>query len=201
MPVAWSSTDMSGGCAAGLSYNGSEIVAINARTNEKVEFVELVPEYPGPPGELEPDLWRSNVCTVTETPDPWGVAADRNSGFAYIASNSPSEPRPIDRYVTYTTDAEDPSPPQIALGKPVLRIFPNPFNPTTTIRCELPGAGHVRLEVFDLVGRKVATLVEGRRPAGRLETSWDASRLPGGVYFYLLRTEGGMVTRKAVLLK
>ncbi|MEX2656871.1 MAG: T9SS type A sorting domain-containing protein [Balneolales bacterium] len=65
--------------------------------------------------------------------------------------------------------------------------YPNPFNPATVIRYDLPEAGEVRLEVFDLLGRRVATLVNETRPSGRYDVTFDASRLSSGVYIYRLQ--------------
>jgi len=61
--------------------------------------------------------------------------------------------------------------------------YPNPFNPSTTIRFALPAAGMVKLEVYNLLGQLQATLVEGLRPAGYHEVRFDAGDLASGVYF------------------
>lgn len=66
--------------------------------------------------------------------------------------------------------------------------YPNPFNPTTTIAYQVPASGHVLLTVYDIVGRKVATLVDEVQSAGRYATFFDASSLASGVYFYKLTT-------------
>jgi hypothetical protein len=78
---------------------------------------------------------------------------------------------------------------------------PNPFNPTTTLSFDLPNASDVHLEVFDVLGRRVAVLVEGQMPAGSHEVSWDASGVASGVYFARLSADGAAVSRKVVLLK
>ena len=67
--------------------------------------------------------------------------------------------------------------------------FPNPFNPATTIRFDLPEEGRVTLRVFDLLGREVAALMEAERGAGRHEVVWDGKTVAGttagtGVYFF-----------------
>jgi photosystem II stability/assembly factor-like uncharacterized protein len=67
--------------------------------------------------------------------------------------------------------------------------FPNPFNPSTTIRFDLPSAARVNVSVFDALGREVAPLVAAELPAGAHETSWDASDRPSGVYFVRMRYE------------
>ena len=80
--------------------------------------------------------------------------------------------------------------------------FPNPFNPTTTIKYALPKASKVKLGVFNLLGQKVATLVNGFKHAGYYQVTFDGSHLPNGVYYYRLQTGGKFVqTRKLVLLK
>ncbi len=73
--------------------------------------------------------------------------------------------------------------------------YPNPFNPSTTIRFYLPRTSRVRLEIFDILGRKIRTLVDGVRPAGEYRVTWDgtdgsARQLSGGVYFYRLIVNG-----------
>jgi hypothetical protein len=79
--------------------------------------------------------------------------------------------------------------------------YPNPFNPTTTIRYELPESTPVRLEVFDMTGRRVARLVEATQGAGRYEAVFEASALPSGVYFYRLQAGAFTHTEKMILLK
>lgn len=88
-------------------------------------------------------------------------------------------------------------PETIALGA----NFPNPFNPQTTIPFELRQGGHARLEVFDLVGRRVATLVDGMLPAGAHTALFEASGLPTGAYLYRLTAEGTTQQRILTLLK
>ncbi len=79
--------------------------------------------------------------------------------------------------------------------------YPNPFNPSTTIRFRLPAAGEVRLVVFNLLGEKVATLLEEYRNAGEYELQWEASGFPSGVYFYRLESRSGNEIRKMFLMK
>lgn len=83
---------------------------------------------------------------------------------------------------------------------------PNPFNPSTTIVFELPRQAGVLLTVHDLAGRRLCTLVDGTREAGRHEVVWDGrsasgSVLPSGTYIYQLQAGGERLTRKMSLLK
>ncbi len=79
--------------------------------------------------------------------------------------------------------------------------YPEPFNPVTTIRYALPEAAHVRLEVFDLTGRRVAVLVDGERPAGQYTARFDASRLASGMYLYRLRAGATVQSKTMMLMK
>jgi len=79
--------------------------------------------------------------------------------------------------------------------------YPNPFNPATTIRFEIPKESAVRLTIYDPLGREVELLVSDRLTPGRYEFSWDASGLPTGLYFYQLTAGKFSQTKKMVLLK
>lgn len=79
--------------------------------------------------------------------------------------------------------------------------FPNPFNPETQITFSLSRPGQVRLDVHDITGRWVATLVEGRYSLGEHRVAWIADRHPSGVYVYRLHTPYGDLTRKMLLVK
>ncbi|MGE5353670.1 MAG: CHRD domain-containing protein [Acidobacteriota bacterium] len=79
--------------------------------------------------------------------------------------------------------------------------YPNPFNPTTTIRFTIPQAGAVSLHIFNILGEKVATLIDGQLRAGRYEVSFDGSKVASGVYFYKISFQNSIVTRKMMLIK
>ena len=79
--------------------------------------------------------------------------------------------------------------------------YPNPFNPTTSIDFSLPSSGDVDLAVFDLLGRRVATLATGITPAGTHRVQFDASSFASGVYVYRLESSSQTVTKTMLLLK
>jgi hypothetical protein len=79
--------------------------------------------------------------------------------------------------------------------------FPNPFNPTTQITYQLPRQSDVRLEVFDMNGRQVATLVNQSVSAGTHTVNFDASDLSSGIYMYRLQAGTTVLTRKLTLIK
>jgi hypothetical protein len=79
--------------------------------------------------------------------------------------------------------------------------FPNPFNPATVIRFSLARDGEIDLRAYDAAGREVARLAHGRASIGTHAVSWAPAGLASGIYFYVLRTRGIAITRKAVLLR
>ena len=92
-------------------------------------------------------------------------------------------------------------PQHFALGQ----NYPNPFNPSTVIPYKLAEAAHVRLEIFNLLGQRLATLVDGQRSAGSHTAMWDATDAGGravgaGVYIYRMSSEGRSISRRMVLV-
>ncbi len=81
-----------------------------------------------------------------------------------------------------------------------MQNYPNPFNPGTVIGYRLPENCAVRLIVFDILGREVATLVNEKQVPGNYEVTFEAKNLPSGVYFYRLIADDFVQTRKLVVL-
>ncbi len=79
--------------------------------------------------------------------------------------------------------------------------WPNPFNPSTTMSYTLQKAGLTQLRIYDVMGRKVGTLLEKHQPAGNYRISFDGSTLPAGVYFYRLESGSFKSVKKMVLIK
>jgi hypothetical protein len=79
--------------------------------------------------------------------------------------------------------------------------YPNPFNPSTTIRYELPHASQVSLKVYNTLGQEVATLVNETKPGGAYTVEFNAGNLASGVYLYRLQAGNFVETRKLVVLR
>ena len=88
----------------------------------------------------------------------------------------------------------------------VYQNYPNPFNPVTTLRYDLPENGHVNITIYDMLGRKVKTLINQTQDAGYRSVIWNATNdydkpVSAGIYLYQIQTDEYMQTRKMVLLK
>jgi hypothetical protein len=133
----------------------------------------------------------------------WTVAADssvsatwRISAVDDYGNPAASESEPF--YITVDGTGAPLAPPdRLTLAQ----NFPNPFNPTTTLRFALPEAGHVRLHIYDVRGRGVARILDETRVRGWHSVEWDARGRSSGIYFARLETEAATITRKLVLLR
>ena len=101
----------------------------------------------------------------------------------------------------FSTDRGTALPTDFALGQ----NYPNPFNPSTIIPYQIPTSTHVRLEVFNMLGQHLATLVDGERSAGVYTTQWDGTDAAGqavgaGMYIYRLSSGGLTVSQRMVLV-
>jgi len=79
--------------------------------------------------------------------------------------------------------------------------YPNPFNPSTTIKYSIPSASNVTLKIYDVIGNEVASLVNEKKDAGGYEVNFNAKNLPSGIYFSTLRSNGNVQTQKLLLIK
>ena len=79
--------------------------------------------------------------------------------------------------------------------------FPNPFNPSTTIKYQLPQNGLVTLKIYDILGKEVATLVNSEQQSGRYEVNFNATNLASGVYLYRIKVNDYVAVKKMLLLK
>ena len=79
--------------------------------------------------------------------------------------------------------------------------YPNPFNPATRISYSVPKDGFVTLKVYNIIGSEVATIISGYKKAGTYITTFDAGQLASGVYFYTLRFNNSIQSRKMILIK
>ena len=79
--------------------------------------------------------------------------------------------------------------------------YPNPFNPTTTIEFDLPERSYVELNIYNMLGVKLTTLMQGEKDAGTYSVKFNASKYPSGIYIYELQTDKFKQTKKMIYLK
>jgi len=79
--------------------------------------------------------------------------------------------------------------------------YPNPFNPVTNINFSIPSASNVSLSVYNVSGQEVASMVNERMSAGTYKVDWNAVNFTSGIYYYTIRTENFVQTRKMLLIK
>lgn len=105
----------------------------------------------------------------------------------------------IMNWLSSTTGIEpnDPTPMEFSLSQ----NYPNPFNASTTIKYNLPKSSDVSIEIFDILGRKVETLVSGNQSAGSHSVIWNAQNATSGVYFYRIQAGDYSDTKRCLLLK
>lgn len=135
-----------------------------------------------PLGEIEPGVQYYYYITAD---------AELSSGRYFTQTYIPVNSGPV--------SVENPSdlPRQLSLSQ----NFPNPFNPQTTIRYEIPDFSMVRLDVFDVLGRRVARLVDFEQAPGEYSVNFDASHLSSGVYIYQVSNGKETITQKMLLIK
>ena len=120
-----------------------------------------------------------------------GLAFSNDKGITWKTDNNWF---PITQYVNFDVDRE---------GKNICggSQYPNPFNPSTTIKYSIPKQSNVTLKVFDVLGSEVATLVNKEQPQGNYEVEFDGSELTSGIYFYRLQAGDFVETKKMILIK
>jgi hypothetical protein len=122
-----------------------------------------------------------------------------NDGVTFAGGEYPPiiAPRLVVASTLTSTDIEMEHPLEVSLSQ----NFPNPFNPSTTIRYELPKKAFVTLSVYNVLGEEVATLVKEEKQAGSYQVQFDGIGLASGVYFYRLNTDGRSLTEKMALIR
>jgi hypothetical protein len=150
------------------------------------------------------DLW---VGTSKEFDDQAILDNTQNMSAFKIVNGGGSNAIAIDNLLIdylVTTDVNEPT--GLPRATRLEQNYPNPFNPSTVIRYELAKESDVRLGIYDLLGREVATLVQNTQPAGRYETAWEGKSntgvpLSSGVYLCRLQAGSFVTMQKMMLLR
>lgn len=135
-----------------------------------------------------------------------GLGSDRISSVSVMKFFASQAKEFYDNIPQYPTNTIEPEPePIIPEYFSLEQNYPNPFNPGTTISYtfgeQIGNHRHVTLKIFDVLGREVAVLVNETKDPGTYEVTWDAKKIPSGIYYYTFRVGSFVQTRKMMLLK
>ena len=122
--------------------------------------------------------WRINATNIIGT-GPWSTIWHFNTLLVGTGNNYTEIPKEFKLYTNY----------------------PNPFNPTTIIKFDIPKEIHVKIVIYDIQGKTIQTLLESKVNAGKYEIEWNGTNYPSGVYFYKMETGEYTSVKKMVLLK
>lgn len=182
-----------------------ELTAVGIVPVSKTLVLDILAAVPGyahdkPEGIA---LVKENLLAVVND-DDFGIGPDGNGGILQkILPRTGQVDRNIMFFVNIsgTVGVAENGADAIPIKFELQQNYPNPLNPSTNIVYALPHAMHVRLAIYDVLGRKVATLVDARQPAGPHSVRFDSNGLGSGLYFYRLETENFTKVRKMLLNK
>ncbi len=173
---------------ADLSGNFGEMLVDDNSGGTRVELQDGNHQYHN---NWEPNLTGIQVDSLARFSSLTGV-------LYFSFSNWKLVPRKDDDLAGYTTSVENETiPVEFALRQ----NYPNPFNPSTAIEFSLPKGDNVKLEIFDVLGRKVQTLISEFKEAGNYKVYFNAASLPSGVYLYKIDAGANTSVKKMILMK
>ncbi len=168
------------------------ITPVNVLKNQTIFLAWVYENNPGiyfesgTPGRVD-----AGVSWAGGMPEEWGSTARQSDNIYSIYANY------IDDNTTDIHENRITIPEKYEL----FDAYPNPFNPTTTLRYSLPKRSYVKLVVFDILGRDVETIFEGKKDRGLYQVQFNANNLNSGVYFYRLFTSDVVLVKKLILIK
>jgi hypothetical protein len=161
------------------------------------------------------DFFISWGGTITAVEGDWADSTSTDIGITPEAGSSIALVGNGTDFKDFTWEISTPSPGELNSEQvvPVEKVYalpdkyelaqnyPNPFNPSTTIQFTLPKKSFTKLEIFNVMGEKIETLVSEALSSGTYKYEWNAKNLSSGVYFYRLSTENFMQSKKLLLMK
>ncbi len=181
----------------GDPYNPSQVVAWGAQGQAQNMWTDGHYAY-----LAENDIW---ICDISDLPNIYSVARYNTPGWATDVA--------VDGEYVYISDRNslitcrfsptgiDDTEPIVPSSYHLAGNYPNPFNASTNISYDIPSATDVRIDIYDILGRKVETLVDSYHQAGRHNVTWHASDKPSGIYLYKIQAGDFSQTRKCIMIK
>jgi len=151
---------------------------------------------------LDGFVYPGETTDITVTFDAADLEPGTYAGFLNIESNDSSNPAvavECTLTVNDVTGIDDFAELPASFG--IEQNYPNPFNPSTSLKYALPKESHVKINIYDILGRKVTTLADEKQPAGYYDITWNAFDKTSGIYFARLETEEFAKSIKMILLK
>jgi len=144
-------------------------------------------------------VYSNMLTTSSELYSVWDISPDGQFlvGSGHNGTTNQDEGYLLSLSGSTTVDESQTMPGSFALTQ----NFPNPFNPSTSIKYQVSNISQVTLKVFDVLGNIVATLVNEEKPTGTYEVNFNASQLSSGIYFYKLQAGSFVQTKKMILIK
>jgi PKD repeat protein len=185
--------------------NDAPVASFNIEQNQaggsEFNFANTSNDARDPEGAIVQYEWNFGDGTTSNEKDPYHnySAVGDYSVTLKVTDNSGSEAEYSENVsITVLTSSEDLNNPNVYS---LAQNYPNPFNPSTLIQYSIAEPGNVTLEVYNMLGQKVAQLVNGTQNAGAHTIQFDASALSSGVYIYQLKSGSYLETRKMMLIK
>jgi lysophospholipase L1-like esterase len=177
------------------------VVAIRDAVNDTM-MIYANNEFLGGTKDESGDISNGEPLWIGESTDETGTAmsGDINDVRIYNYALSADEIKALFRRYGIHPGIDDEENPALSANG-ILYNYPNPFNTTTTIEFSLPGNTRTEIIVYNLLGHKLATLVDEYRDAGTHQVAWDASGLPAGIYVYQLKTDDFIIFKEMVLVE
>ncbi len=160
------------------------------------------------------------IAADPSSPKQWNSGTSSSTGFEFVLQFTSADGagpfpysclvHPLDMvdtiFMTVATDINDDLPQELPDSYSISQNYPNPFNLSTTIRYTLPARSQVTISIYNVMGQKVNTIVEGSKSAGSHTVYWDGADKAGkvvssGVYFYRLQAGDFVESKRMLLLK
>lgn len=187
-PIISTITDSSGVSSCSLYY----------RTTLDTNWTSISMDTTGTPHQYSAEIPEQ---TQTNTTIYYYLKADDRANPPNISTDPPTAPESVYSFIAGFDGVGETKEAFLPKFFALSQNYPNPFNPVTEIKYALPKDRHVRLEVYNTLGQKVAALVNGEEKAGYKTVRWDAGSFSSGIYFYRIQAGNFVETRKMLLIR